>query len=102
MTYILSKSITVMKTKPLPKWLMQRYCKLWSEFGEKEFDRIQADRTLSGDKTALAVILSEMRKAGWLRVEFDEEDARKRKYHLTPPETVINKIAGGKNHNATE
>jgi len=78
---------------------MLRYCKLWSNFGEKEFTHVQADQTLSQDKTAIGVILSQIRKAGWLVTRLDENDARKRKYQLTPPETVINKIAGEKDNN---
>jgi hypothetical protein len=72
---------------------MLRYCKLWSNFGEKEFTHAQVDQILSKDKTTIGVILSQMRKAGWMVAKFDKRDARKRKYRLTPPETVINKIA---------
>jgi type I restriction enzyme M protein len=72
---------------------MLRYCKLWANFGEKEFTHTQADQTLSGDQTAMGVILSQMRKAGWLMTKFDENDARKRRYHLKSPETVAKEIA---------
>jgi len=82
---------------------MLRYCKLWSAFGDKEFTRAQADQTLSEDKTAIGVILSQIRKAGWLETRLDETDARKRKYTLVHPMEMVkilvqNQRAGGKSN----
>jgi type I restriction enzyme M protein len=71
---------------------MLRYCKLWHNFGEKEFTHAQADQALAGDKTTLSVILSQIRKAGWLETRLDENDGRKRKYRLIPPTKIINNL----------
>ena len=47
------------------------------------------------DGRMVSVILSEMRKAGWLEVRLDPEDARKRLYKLKAPDEVVKEIAKG-------
>jgi len=38
------------------------------------------------------MVLSELRKAGWLELMIDPQDARKRIYHLKTPEDVVQSI----------
>jgi len=75
---------------------MLRYCKLWFNFGKKEFTHAQADQALAGDKTTLSVILSQIRKAGWLETRLDENDGRKRRYRLKNPVKMVGEIAEAK------
>jgi hypothetical protein len=79
---------------PLPKWLFVRYAKLWAEKENREFTFDEARRLLreKNDKT-LSVILSELRKHGWLETLLDAKDARKRSYHLRSPQDIIEEIA---------
>lgn len=81
-------------SKPLPKWLFRRYARLWKEKKSDEFDYDEARRLLKekDDKT-LSVILSELRKHGWLKATLDPSDARKRTYRLRSPQDLINEIA---------
>ena len=81
-------------TKPMPKWLTKRYAILWSKQKDGKFDFEKAKKILneSNDKR-LSVILSGFRKNGWLEVELDPENARKRIYKLRSPENVILEIA---------
>ena len=81
--------------EPLPKWLMQRYSLLWVKFKDKEFNHEQATKTLPDDERMVSVILSEMRKAGWLEMRLDPEDARRRLSKLKSPEEVVKEIAKG-------
>jgi hypothetical protein len=81
--------------EPLPKWLMQRYSLLWVKFKDKEFNHEQATQTLPDDERMVSVILSEMRKAGWLEMRLDPSDARKRLYKLKAPDEVVKEIAKG-------
>jgi hypothetical protein len=74
--------------EPLPKWVMQRYAALWKEFEVLEFSHADAVRVLGGD-SMLAIVLSQLRKAGWLRVSLDKKDARKRVYVLVHPEDAV-------------
>jgi len=78
----------------LPKWLTHRYALLWKAKTDGEFDYEEAREILKekDDKT-LSVILSELRKHGWLKVRLHPENARKRIYHLEPPHEVLEKIA---------
>lgn len=79
-------------TEHLPEWLMIRYSKLWLKFKDKEFTKEQAEKTLNKD-TALAVVLSELRKADWLKLKMNEEDARKSVYQLkNPQQTILEEI----------
>ena len=78
-------------TKNIPKWIMQRYAKLWKKFKNKPFNYDDA-LSLLNEKEALSVVLSELRKAEWLEVKLDPNDTRKRIYVLKNPEKAINEI----------
>jgi len=80
-------------TKPLPKWLTYRYSLLWKSFKNKEFDYDEAVKILKEQKERLvSVILSELKKHGWLTIKLDSEDSRKRIYTLKSPEESIKEI----------
>lgn len=78
-------------TKPLPKWIMQRYSALWNKFKDKEFNHEEAFKTLDKDKM-LSIVLSELRQAGWLEMKLDPDDARKRIYKLKSPEQAVKEM----------
>ena len=68
----------------LPEWIMKRYAKLWSKLKDKEFTKANALKVLKNDNST-AVLLSELRKAGWLEMKMSEDDARKTIYKLKDP-----------------
>lgn len=70
--------------KHLPEWIMKRYAKLWSKFKNREFTKEQAMKVLPKD-SSIAVLLSELRKAGWMEMKMSQEDARKTIYQLKDP-----------------
>ncbi|MCW1295979.1 MAG: hypothetical protein OH338_03730 [Candidatus Parvarchaeota archaeon] len=76
-----------------PSWLVKRYMKLWEKFEDKDFSFEDAQKTLKEDNKFLSVVLSEMKKEGWLTLELDPEDARKRLYKLLSLEEVMKKTA---------
>jgi len=78
-------------TKPLPKWIMQRYSTLWNKFGDKEFNHDDAFKTLNRDKM-ISIALSELRRFGWLGIKLDPNDARKRVYRLKSPEHAVKEM----------
>jgi DNA-binding MarR family transcriptional regulator len=78
--------------EPLPKWIMRAYSKLWVKFKNKEFNHDEASKTLKEDKM-VSVILSEMKKAGWLEIKLDPTDSRRRLYKLISPEEAVKEIA---------
>lgn len=78
-------------TKPMPKWITYRYSVLWKKFADKKFNHDDAFRVLDKDKM-LSIVLSELRQAGWLEMELDPDDARKRKYKLKNPELIIKEM----------
>ena len=79
--------------QPLPKWLMQRYAKLWLTFRENQFEYQQAKKARSekNDKLLL-VVISDLKKHGWLAVEQNPEDKRKSVYSLTSPNKAVEEI----------
>jgi len=80
-------------TKPLPKWLMERYSLLWKKFKEKEFDHNEAASVLNEKKERLvSVVLSDLKRHGWLTISLHPEDSRKRIYKLKNPESAIEEI----------
>ena len=77
----------------LPTWLEKRYKTLRDAFNESTFRFEDASKILKekmqGSEEQINVILSELRKKGWLEVEFHPEDARKRIYKLKSSEEII-------------
>jgi type I restriction enzyme M protein len=82
-------------TKPLPKWIQTRYAILWNKFKDKEFTFEDAEKILK-DKSGILVFFSDLRKAGWLEVTLNFEDARKRIYRLKSPEKAIEEMSRNK------
>jgi hypothetical protein len=79
--------------KLLPKWLMKRYLVLLDDFKTDDFDFNQAEKKLDkigDDKRMVGLFLSDLRKAGWLDVEFDKKDARRRVYRLKDYKVIFN------------
>jgi len=74
--------------KHLPEWVIKRYAKLWFKIKDKEFSKEQADKILENDN-AMAVFLSDLRKAGWMEIKMSQEDARKTIYRLKEPTTTF-------------
>lgn len=87
-------NVTIM-VKPLPKWVMRRYSVLWSRFGINEFTFEQAHKALNIDKPILSLLLSEMKRAGWIKVSIDPRDSRKRLYELVELEKILKCMAKG-------
>ena len=77
----------------IPRWLEIRYEALFDAFQEKSFTREDAYRVLRekfrDPKNNINVILSELRKAGWLEAIIDEADARRRVYILKSRRDII-------------
>jgi len=75
-------------TDPLPKWIMKKYSTLWRTFKEEEFNHEQASEALHDIKMT-SVILSDLKKAGWLDIKLHPGDSRKRIYTLKNPEDAV-------------
>ena len=72
-------------TQPLPKWIQKRYAVLWKKFKNKEFTFEQAEKVLK-DNAGINVFFSDLRKAGWLEVNLNQDDTRTRIYKLKSPD----------------
>jgi type I restriction enzyme M protein len=77
----------------IPKWLEKRHDVLWKSFKNSPFKFEDAAKILTEDirdsEDQVNVFLAELRKKGWLTVEFDPEDARKRIYKLKSKKEMI-------------
>jgi type I restriction enzyme M protein len=77
----------------LPTWLEKRYKVLWEFSHDSPFRFEDASKILKekmhDSEEQINVFLSELRKKGWLEVEFDPDDARKRIYKLKSNEEMI-------------
>lgn len=77
----------------IPNWLLQRYAVLYRKYKDKEFIFKDAMKAIKeNDKIYASIVLSELRKAGWLEIKIDPSDARKRIYHLIMPDVAIENI----------
>lgn len=80
----------------IPQWIEKRHNELWSSFKDSSFRAEDAAKVLKGttqdSEEQVNVILSELRKEGWLTVAFDPKDARKRIYTLRSSKDVISEI----------
>ena len=77
----------------IPKWLERRYQSLSTRFSVNPFSFEEAVLVLSEKhhdaEDEVKVVLSELRKKGWLDVSLDPQDARKKIYKLKSTEEVI-------------
>ncbi len=85
-----------MTQSKLPNWLENKYSILWDKFKGFTFRMEDAEKILQRgdvDKVqGVAVVLSEFRKAGWIIVEPDPQDARKSIYQLKSKDDIIRSI----------
>lgn len=77
-----------MRVFPLPKWIMSNYSILWGKFKDKEFSHEQATSVVK-QKRMTSIMLSQMKKNGWVSVRLNEKDSRKRHYKLSSPEEAV-------------
>ena len=75
---------------PLPKWIMKHYSKLWSKFKDKQFTHQQAEDLLKITNTS--IVLSRLKKYGWLGLTLDPNDSRKRLYKLKDPSEAVKEM----------
>lgn len=78
----------------IPKWVMQRYSVLYKAFGNEGFNRDGARKAiakagLKGDDTLTNTFFSQLNKKGWVIVERDKRDSRKKIFRLVPPEKAL-------------
>ena len=77
----------------VPRWLERRYEILWRHLQTSSFRFEDAANILKEEnkdsEDQVNVFLSELRKRGWLSVEFDPADARKRIYRLKSRGEII-------------
>ncbi|HAW60083.1 MAG TPA: restriction endonuclease subunit M, partial [Actinobacteria bacterium] len=89
----------------IPKWLDRRYEILWGAFKTSDFKFEDAVNILKEkieeSEDQVNVILSELRKRGWLKVSFDPTDARKRIYKLKGKEEFITETLSIKTNELT-
>ena len=77
-------------TSPMPKWIMRRYSVLWRAFAKRNFDFTQAVELLHEQNERLvSVVLSDLKKYGWMTITLDPNDSRKRIYTLKSPQQSI-------------
>lgn len=76
---------------PLPKWIMKHYSKLWTKFKDKQFTHQQAEKLLKITNTS--IVLSRLKKHGWLELSLHPKDSRKRLYILKNPSKAVMEIA---------
>lgn len=82
----------------LPNWMMERYLLLWSTFKGKKFSFVSAQAAIKKSKYSkdsdaiLSLFLSQLKRAGWLGIEVDPKDSRKRLYTLKPYEEAFKEV----------
>ena len=79
----------VQGAKPLPKWVMYKYAKLWKNFQQREFDYSEALEIVDENTS---VVINFLKKRRWMTVALHPEDSRKRLYRLRTPQQVIGEI----------
>ncbi len=80
----------------IPRWLERRHDILWRFFQTSPFKFEDAANVLKeknqDSEDQVNVFLSELRKKGWLTVEFDPADSRKRIYRLKSKGEIISQV----------
>lgn len=81
-------------TVTIPKWVMIRYSALYRDFKCKSFTRENAKEVfqkynLKSEEKLANVFFSELNKKGWVIVERNKKDSRKKLFRLINPEQAI-------------
>ena len=81
-------------TKAIPKWVIQRYSALYQKFKIKQFTREEARKVLEefgikSEERLTNTFFSDLNKKGWVEVEKDEKDARRKLFKLVSPDKAI-------------
>jgi len=89
----------------IPNWLEKRHDTLWEVFRHSPF-RFEEAATILKEKNQdsedqVNVFLAELRKKGWLTVEFDLQDTRKRIYKLKSKDEIISELLSVKKDQLT-
>ena len=81
-------------TEPLPKWEMRKYAYLWKNFQKKEFTNEQAIKALREKNPHLmSVLFYDLKNMGWLFVERNKKDQRKKVYKIKEPNEAVKEMA---------
>jgi len=79
-----------------PDWIEKRYSILFEKFGKEEFNKEQAvellKEKLEDNEDTVNVVLSELRKMGWIKARLDPSDNRRRLYKLLDKKEILKKI----------
>ena len=80
----------------IPKWVESRYRVLWDKFKEEPFRVEEAEKVLEENRIenlqGINMLISELKKVGWLTIELDPKDSRKKNYRLKSKENIIKDI----------
>ena len=69
---------------------MQRYALLWHKFKEKEFTYEEVCKLFNKDSDNMRrALMSQLRVNGWLTVQLNSSDSRKRSFKLKSPEEAV-------------
>ena len=71
-----------MAQKPLQKWILKRYSKLWDAFHNTQFNFKQAEDTVGDNSEIVSIVLSELRRRKLIETTLDKKNASKRLYKL--------------------
>ena len=77
---------------PIPKWLQIRYSMIWKQTRGESFTHEEARKFLRLSIGLTSAVLSALKAAGWLIVEIDPTDSRKRTYRVISPEEAVEKM----------
>lgn len=81
-------------TEPLPKWEMKKYASLWKAFEQKEFTNDKALNALKEkDSHILSVLFYDLKRMGWIEVNRDPNDKRRKIYKLKEPNKAVKEMA---------
>jgi len=81
-------------TNAIPKWVMTRYSKLWKKHDKKSFEYEDIQKVLKlDDRRIISVFINELKTAGWIDIQLNPKDTRKRLYTLKSPQKIVEEIA---------
>ena len=82
-------------TKWVPKGILEKYAILWRKFGSREITFVNIGENLHlRDKRQIGKVVSRLRDSGYLKVERDPIDLRRKTYSLVAPNQIIEALEG--------
>jgi hypothetical protein len=81
------------KTRPIAKYIQEVFSTIWKKYGSEELSKSKIVKLFPKyNKQVLRNYLSKAVKSGWIKIEVDQKDKKRRIYTLREPNEIMKEL----------